>query len=107
MRQNTKLDKNFRYLPWTSINSSTPDHPYPNEFVKIFGVNGWESGMAQYTPEKSTGQFWMVIQIPNVNYDDGSWENSGLIQLWVSCSSGELYSRSYNNSLWGEFKKAT
>lgn len=106
-QQNTKLGKNFRYIPWTSINQSTPDHPYPFEFVKIFGVNGWQPEMIQFTPEKATGQFWIVIQIPNINYDDGTWEHSGLVQLWLSCSGGAIYSRSYNDNVWSDFKKAT
>lgn len=104
---NMNLSKNFRYIPWTQINTSTPDHPYPLEFVKIFGVNGWQSEMIQFTPEENIGQFWIVIQIPNINYDDGTWEYSGLVQLWISCSGGAIYSRSYNDDVWCDFKKAT
>lgn len=86
----------IRLIPCGQINSSTINFADYSSSLKIFLVNGWDSGLIGLTPTPNISDFWCVLHIPcYMNATPTSDETSYIKQIWFGLSGNRLVTRSY------------
>lgn len=86
----------IRLIPWDQINSSTINFADYSSSLKIFWVNGLDSGLKGLTPTPNISDFWCVLHIPcYMNATPTSDDTSYIKQIWFGLSGNRLVTRSY------------
>lgn len=86
----------IRLIPWGQVNSSTINFADYSSSLKIFWVNGWDSGLKGLTPTPNISDFWCVLHIPcYMNATPTSDDTSYIKQIWFGLSNNRLVTRSY------------